>query len=243
VVDRGRGPGPQKGVCARAHLARTLAACALPLVSFAAPVVLTSLFSPQLTVLKLLAAAKAKISAMDADSSKADITKADETRTSCAPQRLATPVGSPSRTQQELIAETPQPSLDADQSAEAPGKREESPIKSLNVSPQRAARSEQAPVTAAAGAAAASADKEGAMDVVKDGLPKDAMDKGAGASSGNKRLREDEAGGEGGCVASQDQDCVLDAQVESHRRGAEKSYEVYHELLAKRARLAREVQC
>jgi hypothetical protein len=199
-------------------------------------VVLTSLFSPQLTVLKLLAAAKAKISAMDADSSKADITKADETRTSCAPQRLATPVGSPSRTQQELIAETPQPSLDADQSAGAPGKREES----TNVSPQRDARSEQPPVTAA-DAAAAAANNEGAKDLVKEGLPKDAMGTGASASSGNKRLREDEAGGEGRCVAPQDQDCMLDAQVESHRRGAEKSYEVYHELLAKRSRLAREV--
>jgi hypothetical protein len=227
-------------VRARTHLARTLAACALPLVSCAAPVVLTGLFAPQLTVLKLLAAAKAKISAMDADSSKADITKADETRPSCAPQRLATPVGSPSRTQQELIAETPQPSLDADQSAGAPGKREESPMKSTNVSPQRDARSEQPPVTAA-DAAAAAANNEGAKDLVKEGLPKDAMGTGASASSGNKRLREDEAGGEGRCVAPQDQDCMLDAQVESHRRGAEKSYEVYHELLAKRSRLAREV--
>lgn len=197
--------------------------------------VLNGLFAPQLKVLKLLAASEAKISAKDADTSKADTTKADETS--------GQPLGSPSRTQQELIAETPQPSLDldADQSAGAPGKREESPIKSLNVSPQRAARSEQAPVTEVA-AAAASADEEGAMDVVKEGLPKDAMDKGAGASSGSKRLREDEAEGEGGCLASQDQDCVLDAQVESHRRGAEKSYEVYHELLAKRARLAREVR-
>ena len=88
---------------------------------------------------------------------------------------------------------------------------------------------------------AAAANNEGAKDLVKEGLPKDAMGTGASASSGNKRLREDEAGGEGRCVAPQDQDCMLDAQVESHRRGAEKSYEVYHELLAKRSRLAREV--
>ena len=169
------------------------------------------------------------------DSDKAN---ANQTRTKGALQRLATPAGSPSKTQQERVAETPQPSLDTDKSAGAPGKRA-APLASPHVSPQRPTRSsgEAAVLTTAA------ADNEGATDVGKEAQPQDATDAGGpGPSSGDKRPREDEAGGEGGSAPPQDQDSGLDAQVESHRRGAEQSYRIYHDLLAKRARLTREVR-
>jgi len=81
------------------------------------------------------------------------------------------------------------------------------------------------------------------MDVDKEAQLQDATGAGgAGPSSGDKRPREDDSGGEGGCALPQDQDRAIDAQVESHRRGAEQSYKNYHDLLAKRARLTREVQ-
>jgi hypothetical protein len=194
------------------------------------PYVLISLrHGCQEAVLELLVLAKAKASVKDADASKADTANADETRCQGLLQRLAMPARSPSKTQPELVAETPQPSLDGDQSAGEPGKRVA--LESLHASPQHSARGSRA---------AASADNQGAMHGVTEGPPKDATD--AGESSGDKRLRQDDAGVEGGCVPPQDQDRALDAQVESHRRGAEQSYKVYHDLLAKRARLTREVR-
>ena len=214
----GRGLDP-KQVCVRcAHLALSLFS--------------NFLAASQISLLKLLVLAKAKASVKDADASKADTANADETRSPGALQRLATPARSPSKTQPELVAETPQPSLDGDQNAGAPGKRVA--FESPHASPQHSARGSRA---------AASADNEGAMHGVTEGPPNDATGaRGAGASSGDKRLREHDAGGEGGCVPPQDQDRALDAQVESHRRGAEQSYKVYHDLLAKRARLTREVR-
>ena len=198
-------------------------------------------------MLKLLAATKAKASTKDAEASKADTASKVDTANACETktpgtlqQPATTPAGSPSKTQQELVAETPQPSLDADKSEGAPGKRA-ALLESPHVSPQRPTRSSgQAPVTTTA---AAAADNEGEMDVDKEAQLQDTTGiRGAGPSSGDKRPREDESGGEGGCALPQDQDRALDAQVESHRRGAEQTYQIYHDLLAKRARLAREVQ-
>jgi hypothetical protein len=124
-----------------------------------------------------------------------------------APTKLATPAVSPDKTQGEMVAETPDSSLDAGRGSRTEGKV--------------VAEKDTAMTSPRAGSAAS--------------LPSASAQGAAAASSGDKRSREIDEGSE-----RQSEDS-LDEQVEQHKNVAEKSYRQYHDLLAKRQRLMREV--
>ena len=161
---------------------------------------------------------------------------------SAALKRLNTPGVSPPKTQ--AVPETPDASLDADNSM---GPQSKQPLLSANMSPQRAtarvrrhgaASSEQSPAPAAERADAldliqgASAPGPAPATVVDAASASLLRATGLGVSSVEEGSRQGEGSGheEG-----------IDEHVDSHRRGAEQSYKVYHDVLAKRQRLTREV--
>ena len=109
--------------------------------------------------------------------------------------------------QGEMVAETPDSSLDAGRGSRTEGKV--------------VAEKDTAMTSPRAGSAAS--------------LPSASAQGAAAASSGDKRSREIDEGSE-----RQSEDS-LDEQVEQHKNVAEKSYRQYHDLLAKRQRLMREV--
>ena len=162
---------------------------------------------------------------------------------SAALKRLNTPAVSPPKTQ--AVPETPDASLDADNST---GPQAKQPLSSANASPQRATARvrrhgaassiEQSPAPAAEmedaldlvqGASAPGPTPATVVDAASASLPHAT---GAGVSSVEKRPREGEGSG---------REEGIDEHVELHRRGAEQSYKVYHDVLAKRQRLTREV--
>jgi len=215
-------------------------------------------------VLALHKEAKARAVKDVGDMSNADTSLADESKVAEAGARTSTPT----KTQgADMVAETPDSSLDAELSA---GTASKTPAHTSpkHMSPKRCMASVRiegggegggGPKGPSLTSRSEPAEKEalqseahhGARKTLAETLTESAGDAGcaakesasAEAACGDKRRREGEGavqgGGEAGLV--EQEDAAVEEQVESHRRGAEKSYTLYHDLLAKRARLTREV--
>jgi hypothetical protein len=158
----------------------------------------------QVAVLALLDTAQTKL--MEASASDAAASRLASPAAG-ASKKLSTPATSPAKTQGEIVAETPDSSLNAGDGLGAEGKVDGVEGKVLT--------------SVEAGAAAASLPCASALGA---------------ASPGQKRTRESmDASG-----VAQDRNS-LDEQVETHKKVAEKQFKHYHDLLAKRQRLMREV--
>jgi hypothetical protein len=181
---------------------------------------------PQAAVLELLHTTKAdnKAKGPGAKSMDASI---DNTK---GPEGLLTPAVSPIKTQADVVQETPESSLEGDRGANAPCNRFSSsapsnPIQGTTASADHAKHKDAVEGLAEVpGPAVAS--PPSSMAVEDDG-----------PSLGEKREREGD-----GESRLQHHLHAYDEKVESHKRTAEHSYTIYHDLMAKRQRLAREVE-